>query len=257
MQLCKTVFTLLLVASVTTACSDSAETTSNNPLTGAASPLADDATTNLEQSVLTGASSADTDAFWLCTVTNNDVQINNFVMQFWADKTGVAGQESMSWAVEGEAIAVDFAEGEIAITNIAFGKQDNGSDKFSASSNKNDQLNCDYNGPAQQQTGAYADASSAGDTRILNNINVASDIWTCLATDTNNETSSRHYAFWENGLGSSHSGNFNWFYNDDDNIVLSYSDQILELRDIDFNGEQTQPTTFSAAERQYQLNCTR
>jgi len=218
----------------------------------------DSSNTPLSDRIRTGADSHQHQSYWLCDIQNADDSSENFVLQFWDNNTGVAGTKNIKWQIiDNESIFLDWTEASLSLLGIVFSSNRGNNDNFTAYSDKNDNLSCELNGPVVNNTNILADYANHSEQQVINDANNPNDIWRCEQISRSGNTLIREIAFWNNGIGTDNNVNFNWFYNDDDNIILSYADSIKELRDIKFSDNSNQPNEFAAFENEFALACTR
>lgn len=219
--------------------------------------LADGANSTLVSNIVTGADSTDNQTRWVCELSNDNETSDNYILSFWADKTGVAGVQSMSWfAVNATDLSISWDGNQILLSNFLFNEADS-TPVFSATSDKNDRLDCELSGPKPLPGIVQSDFIELADARIVNDRSDQSDMWECTTTDLSGARTIRTYAFWNDGMGTGDSGNFSWFFNEDDNIIVSYETNVRELRSIRFADDSAVSNNFTALERQYTLNCSR
>jgi len=219
--------------------------------------FADTNAPTLASQILTGRDSADNNTHWLCELSNESELRENYILNFWADQTGVAGNENMSWfTANEEQVTIEWGSNQVSLNNFIF-DESNDQSIFSATSSKNDRLDCQLNGPKPLPSDVLQDFAPLFSEQIVNDRSDQSDTWTCTATDLSGARTERHYAFWRNAMGTSEIGNFTWYYNEDENIVISYESQVRELRSIRYADDSLTPNNFTALDRQHTLNCSR
>ena len=223
----------------------------------AQSVFADASTTAFTDKLVTGTNSADNQTRWICDISNVNQTSSNYILSFWSDQTGIAGSESMSWyPLDDEQVDLSWGANKVTLNNFIFSDESDVA-SFSATSNKNDRLDCLLSGPRPVPGSLLQDFAPITDIRLVNERSDQNDNWVCLATDINGAADERHYTFWLDGMGSSDKGNFSWYYNDDENIIVSYANEVRELRSIRYNSDSEPATAFTALDRQYTLNCSR
>lgn len=246
------------------ACGNSDELTQDQPALDQPSKgalFADDPSLSLENSIVTGINSSNNETHWNCTLSNGQQSFENYLLTFLTDKTGIAGKENMSWfVVDEDTVSISWDLNRLYLSNFIFTNNAENIHLFSATSDRNDRLDCILNGPKPLPNSVLADFTSVADPRIVNDWTNQQDVWSCEVTDNNGVTTEDYLTFWSNGNGKSTKGNFSWYYNDDDNIITSYIAEIREIRSIRFLDteiNEDRSENFTAFDRQNSLNCKR
>ena len=215
----------------------------------------------LDRILITGYDSGDNEAHWLCDITNGQLQENNFTLQFWNTKHGVAGGKTLQWNMVGESVELTLDHGTTRLTELQFDRKDSQATHFTARSDWGDQLNCHYQGPPRSNNLFFADAPDPENMKFQTDENNPDDFWRCHTYSDAGSVSENIFRFWSPGTGEMNGIEMTWFINHDSNLNISLSEDFLELEDLAFPSQpqDLNDTTdsFTASIRGDSLTCLR
>ena len=214
--------------------------------------------TSLAYLLATGYSSADTVAYWNCSVRGPDISVENLHMRFWENGKGFSGADATTWQlVDENGIDIEFDGGSFNFRDVSFSSSEQEDDLLSASNGTDDKVLCQRKGPLRGQGMDMQFSDPALGLLESHLLNQAGASWTCQEQDRQGSVFVVNYEFLNNTIAKLDGEAGRWFVDERYNVVLSINGEVRVIRDVQFQDPEAGRTHFLAGLYDRALDCSR